>query len=1515
MVFDCGRLPAIAQRALGLRQLTIPVPRCGGRTNWDPLLLDPDRGRDSQRWSTRLWVAHHWGLWSRFLVVCQLRHPHAVPSRSRSGCLPTQTLDCTVPQGTGFPSQVCVGRELDGLSCHWGGRSLGQLRVALWALHLLCGSKNQGSWLEGMEKSSMRFLNSGDPSLLVWRIPAEISETGMEAQVYAFSLLSRPGGLLLALPTDVLKKEAVLNAMVSIEEDEFLGPSKIFETDLHGEEEDGSAFEPGSPCKFLVIDALDAVLPQLREYDPVTDILESILPFSEEHPNCVPKVAGLGDELSAWVEEVAFERLNFYSAREEQEEVVPKALTAGKKAAPKRAAVQPESPMLLWRIRLRPWPLRWSYWRRSTTRSLLPNLVDLQPMLALPKLDPWSQRFLDSPQGCKLVWFGSCKSDAIGGPSASNQGTRSRSCWRCGTAARGGYFIAHPGQRSYDGSAEHPVSSLGSIGVPSCWRRSDFGAGGLFFRPFNEYKRCCSSRKDADRTCIKIFDLLLADPTAALQKDESNQGLPKDFGGADQTWGYNDGLLGALWRIPSCKGDRSGALDPSALHGLCGDGRLRGHQRVPGTLCGSSGTERLGWELEPGLNHQLDGRPTSTAFCREDDSNHGDGKAFLSPHTPKLGCHKSSICQGARGPQQQEDRTEESRNSCSSEERRPKPSEPEEETQVPEASPGRRRSPSGQVTSEGCMGLEFKSSDSPGNTQHYDPGNELGNSQPRGAEDVRHGLKHRPSFLEMSYPRWCAMLTANVLKTRTPFAKFLSFTFALHRRFGDRQPSTPTYFPVPVVDGCHLHRMPKGCSAQMRRHIHLQRTVHCVCMALNFWHFGSRWPDERQLWREPNAEHRALFSRIRALIRSDGQAESFLMAKSGRKAPELIARLSELSTLLTSGGIGNNSYEKTFSGIEVPLETSCAPEINPFSDLNADRLRLFGRGHWDVTNYVSDDLKMAYRDPDSLLADLALGSHPKIRDSVDEVAKLAHLWDDNDVLYIHNKPCPSGSLVKIFNSYKNSEQDRQIGDRRGRNSLECRVPGPSKDLPAGSDLMELHVPLPDCKAVVAISDRRDYYHQIWVTRKRAASNAVGPGIPLSMVEDTKAYSVFALELAKGRKKAPRHLAGDGLHEVGDLDLDQEHPAPNHAWASFKSILQGDHCGVEIATSAHMSLLQDHGLLQDHETLRASRCLTSSTLAQGLVIDDFFAVSVESRNKPNHESKAKACYDAAQRAYSQVGLLGSPAKYVLAENEGKVIGAYVNSSDPALDRNLCTVGAPPQKRIALSMISLAMCQLAYSTDSLMLCLIGGWVAVLSFRRPLMSILDRTFHAVDQSSFDCNCPKLVPLSRKVANELVLLSVLAPLAVSDLGAGYIDKIFCSDASMSKGAICSTKVSRQVAQALWRSCRSKGSYTRLLTPEECLLKRLGELEVNRMVIEELPAPTRPLAYNYDFLEIYAGAAIVSDCMAEFGLVVGPPIDLGFSEEFNMEWVHVLEWVTFLIAEGRLRSLMISPPCTTFSQ
>ncbi len=239
---------------------------------------------------------------------------------------------------------------------------------------------------------------------------------------------------------------------------------------------------------------------------------------------------------------------------------------------------------------------------------------------------------------------------------------------------------------------------------------------------------------------------------------------------------------------------------------------------------------------------------------------------------------------------------------------------------------------------------------------------------------------HRTGSHKMSYPKWCALLVSNVLKTRTPFASYLSKSISLSQA-GDCASLAPTFFPIPVPRWSCFGRMPASLSQSKRRMVHLQRAVHTMCMALNYWHAGGNFGDLELLRRRPNDLHRCLYGRLVSIIRSEGLASTFSMVRSGRRFPNLVARLGELSDELTRVGSGD-PYKKAFSGVDISLDEESKEALRPFRDLDADRLALHGTGEWDATPYLSDYLVMAYREPLVLQAALPPGPRPVIRDDV-----------------------------------------------------------------------------------------------------------------------------------------------------------------------------------------------------------------------------------------------------------------------------------------------------------------------------------------------------------------------------------------------------------------------------------------------------------------------------------------------------------------------------------------------------
>ena len=781
-------------------------------------------------------------------------------------------------------------------------------------------------------------------------------------------------------------------------------------------------------------------------------------------------------------------------------------------------------------------------------------------------------------------------------------------------------------------------------------------------------------------------------------------------------------------------------------------------------------------------------------------------------------------------------------------------------------------------------------------------------------------LYARDSNRALTFAGWCSELFVRVLRSRTAFSAFVLKSIRVPR---SQKMSTSALFPVPLPHLDAFHRMPPGCSAIKRNRIHFRR-AHCiVILALNYWWSDGKSTDLNLLGRSPNSSQRAVIDRVKRLILADGPGASFSAVSCGRKYPQLVARLSELSDCVTRLGVGAGPYSKVFQGCEVPPSV-VAPELQPYRSLDADRLRLKGHGEWDATSFLSDELAVVYRYPDVLLLDRVpkRSKYPPFHDDPKEVGKLARLWDTRGLLFIHQVDLHSHvpfEAVRVFNNFKDLDCDRQIGDRRGRNAVEARIRGPSSTLPSGTDLLDLWISPVDFRFSINITDRSDFYHQFLASENRSISNTVFPALDFDELKDTSAMMAYSLALAK--RSGDRLKVGDGLKASSRQQFGRLQSGRYHV--SFKSIFQGDHAGVEVATDAHVGLLQRSGLLGSDSRVEADRPYLGGVALEGLVIDDYFSIGVV----PRFGSSSCGAYgggltaleklEVARKAYEKYNLLGSHHKDVVDASSEKVIGAWVNSSDQAARNGVATVSAPPSKRLGLSSITLAACQLPYITDVLLVCILGGWNAILGYRRPLMSLLNDSYRLVDASSVDADHPRLVPLTRSVCTELVLVSVLCMVATSDVGSGMLDRVFATDASCSHGAIVSASLNPRISWLVSRTCKSKGAYTRILTPAECVLRAFDILDEDpdeRNQKMDRGGPSRPIAFHYEFIEVFAGSSSVSDAAAAMGLVVGPPIDISYSAELDGSSIHIIAWITYMLSSGQLLCVCVEPPCTTFS-
>ena len=789
-----------------------------------------------------------------------------------------------------------------------------------------------------------------------------------------------------------------------------------------------------------------------------------------------------------------------------------------------------------------------------------------------------------------------------------------------------------------------------------------------------------------------------------------------------------------------------------------------------------------------------------------------------------------------------------------------------------------------------------------------------------------------PGSLTISFRTWSVCLPRWISSTRTAFGFYLSKLFHL-KRDGPRAPPT-VLFPLPLVtDQPFGVGNPHQSSRRIRHRDREDRLLTIVVAALNYLYFARGFPPEELVRRQPNTlQEKAIFG-LRQLLRTCDPGTSIEVGSAGRRNLQLVTRLTELARVAECNKVANDFYHRTATAAKVDIDNSGSPRLAPFSGLDPQRLKISGKGDWPAAEHMPPELYMPYVEPrvlDLVEPVYERGVPPLEKQSAERSIELFKKWDALGLLALHGVdevgPAPEGK-VRIFNAFKNDLVDRQIGDRRSRNAAEGRIPGPSRELPTGPLLTRVIVP-PGHGLSVCVTDRSDFYHQFAVSHERSATNCLWPPVHLSRLSSSKASAEF---LERLRSEAAKRR--DRLWEGDHFELHPEVGGPTQhdplVFGSFRAILQGDQLGVEFAIAAHTELLQQGGLLSSPHQLLSSRLVRPSSCYQGLVIDDFFSLSVVGPGwrRSGRQSEAATAFHRAKSLYRDAGLQGSDPKDVYEETRATVIGAEVRSEAGFVKRGLVGVAAPAQKRLALAWICIQQARIAYTSDALHSSLVGSLVSAFGFRRCSMAVLDKLFHVIPPAEVDTSNPRLRPLPRAAADELVLSAALLPVLVSNLASPVLDTIFASDSSQSKGAVVEARCHPDVAQALWQSGDFRGGHVMTEDWTHSFLRRQLAWEPDDFERDRLDsglplfplqgpqaAPSRPLAQHFDFLEVCGGSGRVSTCMSNAGWRVGPVIDLSRSRWYDLLSARLLEWLVWLIQEGRVRAFMVEPPCTSFS-
>ena len=554
----------------------------------------------------------------------------------------------------------------------------------------------------------------------------------------------------------------------------------------------------------------------------------------------------------------------------------------------------------------------------------------------------------------------------------------------------------------------------------------------------------------------------------------------------------------------------------------------------------------------------------------------------------------------------------------------------------------------------------------------------------------------------------------------------------------------------------------------------------------------------------------------------------------------------------------------------------------------ADRIKWNHSPTFDPRPFLTDPIvKTAFENPDSLRLPEALWvkrPQGKVHCSKHEVLKLAEKWDSKGACKLF--PCsevPSDEAVGIFSVTKDQDWDRLILNPVVINGRMRHYSNYTKSLAPGCMIGLIQL-ASDQVVRISADDLAEMYYTFQVPDKRARRNCL-------------------------RMKFSRS-------EVQHLSCFDPQRHDSECYVALSALAMGDNLAVEIAQQAHYQvLMQLGGSMKVSEQVCYRKPFPRGPFYEFLAIDDHLGLQVCSKDFycKGHPSRDTEVFTQAEKAYQIVGLVQHPNKKKRQVTSGIFLGAEV---DGLLGRV-----SSPRHRVGLLMLCTAIvAKKGSTTRKILSCIVGSWVSVLMFRRPIMSVMSAVF----REGLDLPQDRVFVLSRQARCELMTLSILGPTAQTDLRTDTCPSVFCMDASPYGAGICQAEESKSVVNELWRHSEQRGFYTKLSSPAAALLDELGlESEPNFGGSDEhlfsLPSFPPPKhfreGYLFDTLELFKGQGNWTLAHSELGFQVHSGLDIhGCSVKFvDLLDKAVFDQLVSLAARGVVREWHAGPPCFTF--
>lgn len=250
-----------------------------------------------------------------------------------------------------------------------------------------------------------------------------------------------------------------------------------------------------------------------------------------------------------------------------------------------------------------------------------------------------------------------------------------------------------------------------------------------------------------------------------------------------------------------------------------------------------------------------------------------------------------------------------------------------------------------------------------------------------------------------------------------------------------------------------------------------------------------------------------------------------------------------------------------------------------------------------------------------------------------------------------------------------------------------------------------------------------------------------------------------------------------------------------------------------------------------------------------------------------------------------------------------------------------VSAPRTTILLLMWLTALVARLGTCARQILPSLLGCWIHVVMFRRPLLALIGALF----KEGLDLPPTKVFCLSSHARHELISLVLLGPCAQTDIRVPTTPKLFSLDASPSGGAIVVGDTTKHLVTELWRHAEQRGYRTNLLGRAGAVLKEAGlesfrELDMRRKVDHAIPMqhtipPTLSEGILYDGVELFKGSRGWSLAHEHHGLSMHHGFERNTNRLFFKDLADncTFHEVLALALRRVVREWHSGPPCLTF--